>query len=78
MFTVLDCYYIFNRNGAAIVVNSQSILPLIFERNYFNRLCFIQYSNSYVPPSQWDQVKYIIIILLLLMDLLIFTSFIMI
>ena len=48
--------HIFYRTGAAIVVDSIYALPSVFENNYFNRLCFVQYYNSTVPPNQWQQV----------------------
>ena len=38
------------------MIDSQIILPLVFERNYFNPQCFIQHTSSYLPPNQWDQV----------------------
>ena len=53
---MLNGLHIFHRTGAAIVVDSRYALPSVFENSYFNPLCFLQYYNSTVPPSQWKQV----------------------
>ncbi|XP_065919889.1 uncharacterized protein [Dysidea avara] len=44
------------RNGAALVSNRASF-PAVFERTYFNPLCFIRYSSATVPPEEWSQVS---------------------
>lgn len=45
-----------HRLGASIVVATGTVLP-VFARNYYNPLCFIQYSDPEVPPVEWEQVK---------------------
>ena len=49
------CTYLY-RTGAAVVVSSRYVIPSVFENSYFNPLCFLQYYNSVVPPSEWYQV----------------------
>ena len=44
-----------SRLGAAIVVETGTVLPF-FTENYYNPLCFIQYQNPLLPPVAWDKV----------------------
>lgn len=53
------CACVFYRLGAAMVVETRSANVLsVFERTFFNPLCFIQYQNTFASPDQWDQVNY--------------------
>ena len=44
------------RAGAGMVVSSKYVIPSVFENNYFNPLCFLQYYNPIIPPNQWKEV----------------------
>lgn len=44
------------RAGAGMVVSSKYVIPSVFENNYFNPLCFLQYYNPITPPNQWKEV----------------------
>ena len=53
---VVLCYCAGNhhRLGASIVVDTGTVLPSVFARNYYNPLCFIQYHE--LSPEQRNQV----------------------
>jgi len=52
---LMSLYYGYSRLGAAIVVETATVLPF-FTKNYYNPLCFIQYDNTLIPPVSWDEV----------------------
>ena len=43
-----------NRTGASIVVNSRSLLPLVFEKTIYNPFCFMKYYDPQLPPKDWN------------------------
>jgi len=56
-------YGYLHSTGAAIIRRSaQSIVPSVYEKTFFNPLCFIQFENATTPPSEIKQVnKYTIL-----------------
>ena len=49
------CRYL-HSTGAAIIRSARSIVPLVFEKTYFNPLCFMQFENASMPPTEIKQV----------------------
>ena len=50
------CGYLY-RTGASIIRNAKSIVPLVFEKTFYNPLCFIQFENPTIPPTEIKQVN---------------------
>jgi len=46
-----------NSTGAAIIRSAKPIVPLVFEKTFFNPLCFILFENATTPPTEIKQVK---------------------
>ena len=43
------------RLGAAIVVKAEGSVPFLM-KNFYNPLCFIQYYDPEIQPTEWKQV----------------------